>query len=408
MNTSDKLTRRNLLVRSSASLAALALGPTLLSMSQPLQAKTLAQIGPLQLPDSNGIRLPAGFSSRLIAASGAVVQKSAGPNTRYLWHSYPDGGATFATADRGWIYVSNSETSSVLGGGASAIRFSADAAVQDAYRILGGSNNNCAGGATPWGTWLSCEEVELGSVFECDPFGKSSAVALPALGHFRHEAVAVDMQRGVVYLTEDQTDGCLYRFVSAGRTGDGRIRLDSGTLQVACVRAAGQVRWTNLHNPTPNMMQTPTRRQVAGATPFNGGEGIWYSNDKLYFATKGDNRVWALDTASNRLSILYDAAKLTDPILTGVDNLTGTGNGDLLVAEDNGDMQIVVIDTAGNIAPLLQVSGQNQSEIAGPAFSPDGSRLYFSSQRGSLSANDGTGFGLTYEISGPFQRFLRL
>jgi secreted PhoX family phosphatase len=95
-------------------------------------------------------------------------------------------------------------------------------------------------------------------------------------------------------------------------------------------------------------------------------------------------------------------------VLTGVDNLTGTSNGDLLVAEDDGDMQIVVIDTQGNIAPLLQVAGQRQSEIAGPAFSPDGSRLYFSSQRGSLTVSDGSGFGLTYEISGPFQRFLRL
>jgi secreted PhoX family phosphatase len=408
MHTQEKLTRRSLVVRGSAGIAALALGPTLLSMSRPLLAKTLAQLGPLQVPDSNGIRLPPGFSSRMIAAAGAVVRKSDNANTGYLWHSYPDGGATFDAGDGGWIYVSNSETTSVLGGGASAIRFSADGKVLDAYRILSGSNNNCAGGATPWGTWLSCEEVEFGSVFECDPFGKNAAVVRPALGHFRHEAAAVDYQRGVVYLTEDQSDGCLYRFVSAGRKGDGRLDLDAGVLQAACAEASGLVRWAAVPHPTPNMMQTPTRRQLADSTHFDGGEGIWYGNGTLHFTTKGDNRVWALDTNRNRLSILYDARKIDNPVLTGVDNLTGTSNGDLLVAEDDGDMQIVVIDTQGNIAPLLQVAGQRQSEIAGPAFSPDGSRLYFSSQRGSLTVSDGSGFGLTYEISGPFQRFLRL
>ena len=82
--------------------------------------------------------------------------------------------------------------------------------------------------------------------------------------------------------------------------------------------------------------------------------------------------------------------------------------GDILVAEDGGDMQMVVIDSQGNIAPLLQVTGQDESEITGPAFSPDGSCLYFSSQRGSDLFNSGKGFGITYEIRGPFADFVML
>jgi len=69
------------------------------------------------------------------------------------------------------------------------------------------------------------------------------------------------------------------------------------------------------------------------------------------------------------------------------------------VAEDGGDLQVVVLDETGIPKPLLQVTGQNGSELCGPAFSPDGSRFYFSSQRalGSLPSR-----GITYEISGPF------
>jgi secreted PhoX family phosphatase len=134
------------------------------------------------------------------------------------------------------------------------------------YVTSSGTLNNCAGGATPWGTWLSCEEHEEGLVWECDPRGKRDAVARPALGTFQHEAVCVDPRRGHVYLTEDLSDGGFYRFTPRGKDD-----LSRGRLEIARVRR-GEVEW--LRVPDPAARQVPTRLQVKGATEFKRGEGI--------------------------------------------------------------------------------------------------------------------------------------
>ncbi len=175
--------------------------------------------GALAAPDANGIRLPAGFTSRVVARSGRTVT-----GTSYTWHNAPDGGACYADGT-GWIYVSNSEINP--SGGASAVRFSSTGTITSAYRILSGTRQNCAGGRTPWNTWLSCEEVSLGYVYETDPWGTNAATQRPAMGRFKHEAAAADPVRKVVYLTEDETNGRLYRFVPT-TWGD----LSAGTLQV--------------------------------------------------------------------------------------------------------------------------------------------------------------------------------
>ena len=254
---------------------------------------------------------------------------------------------------------------------------------------------NCAGGRTPWGTWLSCEEVDSGQVFECDPLGQKPAVARPALGVFKHEAAAVDPANHHVYLSEDQRSGRFYRFVPASVGAGGIPDLGQGKLQVAEVQTGGAVVWHDL--PDPQFTRsTPTREQIPASTAFAGGEGLAYLNGIVYLSTKGDNRIWAYDIAQAKLSVLYDPTSAANPMLSGVDNVTVTCCGDVLVAEDGGDMEVVVIMPNGTLKPLLQVTGQSMSEITGIAFDPSGTRLYMSSQRTSLIN------GTTYEISGPF------
>lgn len=346
--------------------------------------------GALRAADANGIQLPAGFSSQVVARSRQQV-----PGTSYVWHDAPDGGAVFADGT-GWVYVSNSETAAGSGGGASMIAFGSDGRVTGARRILSGTTNNCAGGRTPWNTWLSCEEIDRGRVFETYPFG-GAAVARPAMGRFRHEAAAADPVRKVIYLTEDETDGRFYRFVP-GVWGD----LSAGTLQVmrAGTATSGTFTWATV--PDPDGSPTATRRQVSGSKAFNGGEGCYYANDTVWFTTKGDNRVWQIDLVAGTYALAYDD-NLVNPgpaPLTGVDNLTGSSYGDLYVAEDGGNMEICVITPDDKIATFLRVTGQSASELTGVAFNPAGNRLYFSSQRGTSGSSSG---GITYCVTGPFR-----
>jgi secreted PhoX family phosphatase len=386
-----QLGRRNFLRLSALGGTALALGPGFWrnAYATPAVPGTSPYGAMSGSADINGVRLPAGFSSRIVARSGYRVG-----STSYTWHGAPDGGACFPVSGGGWIYTSNSEKASGTGG-ASAIKFDAGGAIIGAYRILANTTSNCAGGPTPWGTWLSCEEYSGGRVWECDPTKSSQGVVRSALGTFAHEAVAVDTQEYRLYLTEDSTSGRFYRFTPSAYPS-----LDAGTLEVAKVTGdpltGATVSWVTVSSTKPASQQS----NASLSTVFSGGEGCWYDSGVVYFTTKGDNRVWAYTPATSRLEIIYDDNLYPNSPLTGVDNVTVSSSGDIFVAEDGGDLQICIITPGRVVAPFLQLVGHNSSEICGPAFSPDGKRLYFSSQRGTSGTSSG---GITFEVTGPFR-----
>lgn len=428
--------RRAFLQQLFFSAGTLAMGGSLLgacgrrgSAPGPMTPSRLAGIGPLRAPNALGIRVPEGFSTRIVAISNQRPAAS----SPYNWHIFPDGGGVMPAANGGWYYISNSEVpgTGTLGfqfpalaplsnvieqftpglGGVGVLKFAADGNVVDAYRILANTTFNCAGCVTPWGTWLSCEEWPKGQVWECDPTGSQSAAARPSLGFFSHEATAVDVQRRTIYMTEDLPDGRFYRWVadeSDWPASASRPALKSGRLQVLQVLGDGveatghgpqAVRW--LDAIAPDKPQNEHRHP--DSTAFDGGEGLWNHHGYVYFSTKGDNRIWVYDAWQQTLEIVYDVATSNNPILSGVDNITVSPQGDVLVAEDGGDMQVVVILPDRSLKPLLQIVGQDGSEIAGIAFSPDGRRMYFTSDRGGPlpGGGYGAGFGITYELMLP-------
>ena len=380
-----RVLRRQFLHNGLVLTSAVVFGDTVLRRTL-AQAAAVAGVGPygaLQPANSDGIQLPVGFTSRLIAVSGQLVA-----STGHTWHAAPDGGACFPVPGGGWVYVSNSEVGSG-GGGVGAVKFDAAANLVDAYSVLSGTSRNCAGGTTSAGAWLSCEENgSAGKVYECNPLTASQGVLRAALGSFNHEAAFVDPTTGFVYLTEDDPSGRFYRFVPTA-TGD----LSSGQLYAANM-SAGVLTWVATSAAAPD-------RQAA-TTAFSGGEGIWINAGTLYFTTKYDKKVWEVNLATQAISVLYDGNNTPGAALNAVDNVTvHVPSGDVYVAEDGGNMELCLIaDINGidEVAAFLRFVGHDASEVTGPAFSPDHTRLYVSSQRGTNGST-----GRTYEVTGPFR-----
>lgn len=411
-------TRRELLRTGVIGLGMLASGSSLFGCRQfdiatgssgdPPLRSLIASLGPLETaPDANGLRLPAGFTSRVVARSGVKPVETAD----YLWHPAPDGGGVFPAEGGGWVYVSNSERW-FGAGGVGAIEFSPEGEIVDARSLLTGTSGNCAGGITPWGTWLSCEENFFGGrgrVFECDPMGMEMALAYPEMGLFIHEAAVVDPQTHQIYMTEDSSEGGFYRFSPTDPALGGRPDLSSGLLEIAVVEGptleagdAAPVRWETIPNPAPGFFETSTQEQVPASAVFRGGEGAWYSDGSIYFSTKHDRNIWRYDIGAASMELFYKEMPF-EP-----DNVVASIGGEILVAEDipSGQMaseetglQLMAITLEGELAPIVQVMGHADSELTGPAFDPSGTRLYFSSQRGTTGDSDS---GMTFEVTGPF------
>ncbi|MFT5605574.1 MAG: hypothetical protein ACI9G5_002545 [Paracoccaceae bacterium] len=436
----QQLKRRSLLQQAFFSVVSIGIAPAFAASQSNTSARTcapvsgrhqiklptgrLSNLGGLRAVDGLGIALPEGFSVRKLAEAGERVPTPAGlkSHSGYKWHTFPDGGAVIARPDGGWVYTSNSEIPLLPLGGCGALAFNADGVVVNAYSILKRTTQNCAGGVTPWRTWISCEECKDGLCWECDPFEPGQGLAKPALGRFAHEAIAVDALRHTVYLTEDIGDGRFYRWTAAAEDLDdnGRLSLEQGLLEVmniegfhddcyphpdAFVQGQLHVSWIAAEQANEQQdkvrAQLRSQRSIVPGTVFLGGEGLWaykvplstaqtlrpHSSAKpvdtlIFWTTKLDNRVWVLDVANQLVELVFDNSEMAVPF-ESVDNLTISPWGDILVAEDPPHRDVarlmVVLPNKGAV-PLLAIHHAG-SEICGPAFSPDGARLYFSSQR---------------------------
>lgn len=280
--------------------------------------------------------------------------------------------------------------------------------VERQFRSLSGTIRNCAGGITPWGSWLTCEEdvskpgpqigKEHGYVFEvpATATGPVDPVPLKAMGRFNHEAACVDPRTGAVYLTEDREDGLLYCFVPRvkGKLAEG------GTLHALAIegmpdarnwngvafppQAWQAVRWVQLDNVEAPDDDLRKRGAAAGATLFARGEGIHMGEGELYFCcTSGGAaklgqifRLRPQTSGQDRLQLFFESTS-TEQFNYG-DNLTVAPNGHLIVCEDQYtdvvENHLRGITPEGTAYPLA--FSRVQTEWAGACFSPDGKWLF--------------------------------
>ena len=395
-----RLSRRELVRDGTLAAGALVLPEAAFGSGEPAHVSrsptiTEGPYGPLGPPDPlTGVRVPQGFKVREIGRSRSVVGL-----TGYVWPDRPDGSGSFAQPDGSWIFVANSEVPDGKGG-VSAIHFSNSGGIQKAYRICGGTSTNCGGGTTPWGTWLTGEEIGRGRVLECDPHGEKDPVARPALGRFSHEYTLVHEQQQKLYMTEDEKGGGFYRFTPE-RWGD----LSSGLLEIATLQPDGKISWSEI--PDPSADNVNTREQVAGVSNMQKPEGLCidHVSGVVFFAESGAGRVFAYDPASDLFEVLYAEDNFDDPILTDTDNVAvSQRTGDLFICEDSGTFDICILTPEGEMAKFVNLSGVQHegsltgdiSETTGPSFDPSGTRFYFSSQRAGVA-------GITYEVTGPWR-----
>lgn len=444
-----------------------------LSCSRLTSARS-ANAGLRLIPDPDGlIDLPEGFSYRTLTRTGKPMSDG------FFTPGRPDGMACFAhpTDSARLLLVRNHENvvdtdvGSPFGddnalmanmaadkiydtrggegpfiGGTTTLEVDAETGevIRDHVSLIG-TSANCAGGATPWGSWLTCEEVMVktgehnaeadhGFVFEVPSAadGPVDPVPLKAMGRFAHEATSVDPETGVIYLTEDHREGLFYRFLS---NEPGNLRA-GGRLQALVIKgwksadtrnwpmdwsfktsrriAQGQsfaVEWIDMDDVESPNADLNDRGFAAGAAMFCRGEGLAYGQrtedgkaEHYFTATEGGNarsgQVWSYapgegegtaDEQPGTLTLVYESTDADT--LDLCDNLAVAPWGDLILCEDGrGDNYLRALAPDGSIYDLARNAHDDGGEFCGACFSPDGSTLFVNVQVP----------GMTYAITGPW------
>jgi uncharacterized repeat protein (TIGR03803 family) len=299
---------------------------------------------------------------------------------------------------------------------------------------LAGTLTSCAGGPTPWGSWLSCEEnvdgpdlsgglagltERHGYVFEVPGQGTATAEPLRAMGRLRHEACAVDPASGFVYETEDEGASGFYRFVpnvAGDLAAGGSLSMlaiagePARDMDVAAPGDVFDVEWVPIAEPDPDpfvVRAVYNQGAAGGGANFSRLEGCWHGGGLVYFtATNGGpagmGQVWSYDPAASKLRLLVSSPHAG--VLQGPDNVTVSPRGGVLLCEDASGAQFLqglspegeVFRFAQNRVVLDGTRGFegdfSASELAGACFSPDGQWLF---------ANVYTP-GITVAIRGPW------
>jgi hypothetical protein len=299
---------------------------------------------------------------------------------------------------------------------------------------LTGTVRNCAGGPTPWLSWISCEESVLratdplsrdhGYNFEVPATAKMQVVdptPLKAMGRFNHEAIAVHPRSGVIYQTEDRGDGLIYRFVPNER---GRMAR-GGRLQALALRDKKSadtrnwevneiepgrkwpVHWVDIDNVESPDDDLRLQGFDRGAALFARGEGAWANGDEIYFAcTSGGGarggQIWRYAASAHEGTAEENREPATldlflEPndtnLLEYADNLTIAPWGDLVLCEDGSGVDHILGVTLDGQIYKLGRNAMNEGEFAGATFSADGSTLFVNIQSP----------GLTLAITGPWR-----
>lgn len=418
--------------------------------------------GPLRRDPAGILDLPAGFRYTMFSATGEEMADG------LLVPGMHDGMAAFPGPDGTTLLVRNHEIESHwlhyspfgrdaerldriprhkvydyghgvqpnLGGTTTLVFDTRTQTMQRHFLSLAGTVRNCAGGPTPWGTWITCEEVNRepephaekphGYNFEVAPSaepGLVEPVPLKAMGRFRHEAVAVDPATGIVYQTEDHGDGLIYRFIPQER---GRLAA-GGRLQALAfvdeairdtrnwegsppfpVGRALPVRWIDVDDIDSPLDDLRRRGHAAGAALFARNEGMWYGNDSIYWAATSGGpkalgqvfRYWPSEyeatpretEAPGRLELFVEPNDFA--LLNNADNLCVAPWGDLILCEDaKAVCRLVGVTPRGELYVLASHPVFDR-ELAGACFSPDGSTLFVNVQQP----------GYTLAIVGPWPR----